>query len=95
MSLAMVTTVLVQHHTLQEEGYDAASYLVGYGGSGHAYASHLHLLRFICFEVLSWHEVDMRSIIFINMRSIVLFICGCGLFSVYHVLNFIMEILWD
>jgi hypothetical protein len=31
-----------KHCTLLEDGYDAASYLVGYGGSGHAYASHLH-----------------------------------------------------
>jgi hypothetical protein len=38
----LAVTVPVQHHTLPEEGYDAASYLVGYGGSGHAYALHLH-----------------------------------------------------
>jgi len=31
----MAATVPVQHRTLPEEGYDAASYLVGYGGSGH------------------------------------------------------------
>jgi hypothetical protein len=95
MSRLLATTVLVQHHTLLEEGYDATSYLVGYGGSGHAYTLHLHFLRFISFEVLCWHELDMRSIIFIYMRSIVLFICGCGLFIVYHDLNFTMEILLD
>jgi len=53
---------------------------------------HLHSLRFICIEVLCWHEVDlrstlfiyMRSILFIYMRSIVLFISGYRLFIVYH-----------
>jgi hypothetical protein len=40
----LAATVPVQHRTLPEEGYDAASYLVGYGGSGHAYALHLHSL---------------------------------------------------
>jgi hypothetical protein len=95
MSRLLAATVPVQHHTLPEEGYDATSYLVRYGGSGYAYALHLHFLRFICFEVLCWHEVDMRSIIFIYMRSIVLFICGCGLFIIYHDLNFIMKILLD
>jgi len=38
----LAATVPVQHRTLPEEGYDAASYLIGYGGSGHAYALHLH-----------------------------------------------------
>ena len=90
----MVTTIPVQHHTLPEEGYDAASYLVGYEGSGHAYALHLHPLRFICIEVLCWHEVEMRSIIFI-MRSITLLIYGGGLFIVYQALYFFMEILLD
>ena len=90
----MVMTVLVHHHTLPEEGYDAASYLVGYGGSGHAYALHLHSLRFICIEVLCRREVSMRSIVFI-MRSITLFIRGGRLFIVYHALYFFMEILLD
>ena len=45
-----------------------------YEGSGHAYALHLYSLRFICIEVLCWHEVDMRRIISIYMRSIVSFI---------------------
>ena len=31
----MAAIVSVQHRTLPEEGYDAASCLVGYGGSGH------------------------------------------------------------
>jgi hypothetical protein len=48
----LATTVPVQHCMLLEKGYDVASYLVGYGGSGHAYALHLHYLRFICIEVL-------------------------------------------
>ena len=70
----MVTTVLVQHRTLPEEGYDAASYLVGYEGSGHAYALHLHSLNFVYIEVLCWNEVDMRRIVSIYTRSIVSFI---------------------
>ena len=83
----MVTTVPVQHRMLPEEGYDAASYLVEYEGSGHVYALHLHPLRFICIEVLCWHEVEMRSI--------TLLIYGGGLFIVYHALYFFMEILLD
>jgi hypothetical protein len=39
----LAATVPVQHCTLPEEGYDVASYLVGYGGSGHAYALHCTL----------------------------------------------------
>ena len=70
----MVTTVLVQHRTLPKEGYDAASYLVRYEGSGHAYALHLHSLNFVYIEVLYWHGVDMRGIVCIHTRSIVSFI---------------------
>jgi len=47
----LAATVPVQHRMLPEEVYDAASYFVGYGGSGHAYALHLHSLRFICINV--------------------------------------------
>ena len=90
----LATTVPIQHHTLPEEGYYAASYHVGYRGSGHAYALHLHSLRFICIEVLCRREVSMRSIVFI-MRSITLFIRGGRLFIVYHALYFFMEILLD
>ena len=90
----MVTTVPVQHPTLPKEGYDAASYLVGYEGSGHAHALDLHSMRFICIEILCWNEVEMRSIVFI-MRSITLFIRGGRLFIVYHALYFFMEILLD
>ena len=43
----MAVTVLVQHHTLPEEGYNAASYLVGYGGSGHGICIALHASWFI------------------------------------------------
>jgi hypothetical protein len=70
----LAVTVSVEHRMLPEEVYNAASYLVGYGGSGHAYALHLHSLRFICIKVLCWHKVDIRSIVFIYMRSIILFI---------------------
>ena len=53
-----------------------ASYVarVGYEGSGHAYALHLHCLKFIYIEVLCWNEMDMRRIVSIYMRSIVSFI---------------------
>ena len=83
----LAATIPVQHRTLPEEGYDAASYLVGYEGSGHAYALHLHYLKFIYIEVLCWHEVEMRSI--------TLLIYGGGLFIVYQALYFFMEILLD
>ena len=56
---------------------------------------HLHYLRFIYNEVDCWHEVDMRSIFLIYMRSIVSFNLGSGLFIVYNVLNFSIEILLD
>ena len=45
-----------------------------YGDHGHAYALHLHSLKVMCIEVLCWHEMDMRRIISIYMRSIVSFI---------------------
>jgi hypothetical protein len=63
----LAATVLIQHHMLPKEVYDATSYLVEYGGSGHAYALHLHSLRFICTEVLCSHEVGMRSIIYMRV----------------------------
>ena len=59
---------------------------------------HMHcictFLRFTCIEVLCWHEVEMRSIVFI-VRSITLFTHGDGLFMVYHALYSFMEILLD
>ena len=70
----LATTIPVQQRTLPEEGYDAASYLVGYGGNGHAYALHLHCFKVMCIEVLCYHEVDMRRIISIYLRSIPSFI---------------------
>ena len=45
-----------------------------YGDRGHAYALHLHCFKVMCIEVLCYHEVDMRRIISIYMRSIVSFI---------------------
>ena len=45
----LAATIPVQHRTLPEEGYDAASYLVGYGGSGHGICIALH-----CDLSLSW-----------------------------------------
>jgi hypothetical protein len=53
----LATTVSIHHRTLLEEGYNAASYLVRYGSSEHTYVLYLHSLRFICIEVLYWHEV--------------------------------------
>ena len=83
----MAVTVPIQHRTLSEEGFDVASYLVGYGGSGHTYALHLHSLS---LWVLKFY-VGLK----VNLMSIVLFICGGGLFIVYHALYFFMEILLD
>jgi hypothetical protein len=51
----------------------------------------IHTLRFICVEVLFWHEEDMWSIIFIHLRSIVLFICGYHLIIVYYAHYMFME----
>ena len=53
----LAVTVPVQHRTLPEEGYDAASYLVGYGGSGHGMCIALHcIVIYLChgsaFEVV-------------------------------------------
>jgi hypothetical protein len=44
--------------------------------------------------IFCWHEVEMRSIVFI-MRRINLIIYGGGLFMVYRTLYFFMEILLD
>ena len=82
----MAVTVPIQHRTLSEEGFDVASYLVGYGGSGHTYALHLHSLS---LWVLKFY-VGLK----VNLMSIVLFICRGGLITVYHVLYF-MKILLD
>jgi hypothetical protein len=46
------------------------------------YALHLHSLRIIGIEVLCCHEVETRSILFMYMRSIVLFVCGGVLFII-------------
>jgi hypothetical protein len=52
-----------------------------FGGSGHAYAFHLHFLRFTCIEV-----VDMRSF----------FICRDSLFIEYrNVVYFFTAMSWD
>ena len=91
----LAATVPVQHRTLPEEGYDATSYLVGYEDSGHAYALHLHSLRVIGIEVLCCHEVEMRSILFIYRRSIILFVLWWWLFIIYNTLCFFMEISLD
>jgi hypothetical protein len=58
---------------------------------------HMHCICTLCgLYVLNfcWHEVEMRSIVFI-MRSINLIIYGGGLFRVYRTLYFFMEILLD
>jgi hypothetical protein len=55
----------------------------------------LHSLRFVYIEVLCWHEVEMRSTIFIYMRSIILFIWGYYLFIVYQAQYMFMEISMD
>jgi hypothetical protein len=54
---------------LPEKGYDAASYLVGYEGNRHAYALHLHSLKFIYIEVLCGNKVGYEEDYFYYMRS--------------------------
>jgi hypothetical protein len=46
-------TVPIQHRTLPEEGYDAASYLVGCGGSGHGICIAFALI--VGFYILVMH----------------------------------------
>jgi hypothetical protein len=52
----MDTTVPVQHRTSLEEGYDAASYLFGYGGSGHGMSIALAVIVVYIFDnyALTW-----------------------------------------
>ena len=65
----LAATVPVQHRMLPEEGYDAASYLVGYGGSGHGICIALH-----CIVIYLCH-----GSVFLRLFSIVLkFISGFG-----------------
>ena len=64
----MAATVPVQHRTLPEEGYDAASYLVGYGGSGHGICIALH-----CDLSLSW-----KCIFEVVLNFVLMFISGFG-----------------
>ena len=52
----LAVTVLVQHRTLPEEGYDVASYLVGYGGSGDGICIALHSLWFIYLNIVQCHR---------------------------------------
>jgi len=71
----MAATVLVHHRTLPEEGYDAASYLVGYGGSGHGICIALHCIV-IClchgsvFEVVLNFVLKFIRMIFLNISDL-------------------------
>ena len=56
--------VTIYESTFQNSGagYKSDYMLFVFGGSGQAYAFHLHSLRFTCIEV-----VDMRSFLFVEM----------------------------
>ena len=62
----LAATIPVQHRTLPEEGYDVASYLVGYGGSGEDICIALHSLWFIYINIVwcngSVYEVFVKFI---------------------------------
>jgi hypothetical protein len=85
-----VATVPVQHHTLPEEGYDAASYLVGYGGSGHGICIAFVLIVVLYISYMHWYECGYEDLIiwskFKQLRFILLFIWGW--LSLYHVSMF-------
>ena len=70
----LAATVTVQHCTLPEEGYDAASYLVGYGGSGHGICIALHCdlsLSWKCiFEVVLNFVLKFIRMIFLNISDL-------------------------
>ena len=65
----LAATVPVQHRTLPEEGYDAASYLVGYGGSGHGICIALH-----CIVICLCHG----SVFEVVLNFVLKFISGFG-----------------
>ena len=70
----LAATIPVQHRTLPEDGYDAASYLVGYGGSGHGICIALHCIALHCIVIYLCH-----GSVFLRLFSIVLkFISGFG-----------------
>jgi hypothetical protein len=56
-------TVPVQHRTLPEEGYDAASYLVGYGGSGHDICIAFALIVILYISDMHWYECGYEDMI--------------------------------
>ena len=75
----MAATVPVQHRTLPEEGYNAASYLIGYGGSGHVICI---TFAFMVTYILNYWTFfwDMYIRIYIFMVEVCLFISyevGC------------------
>ena len=63
----LAATVPVQHHTLPEEGYNVASYLVGYGGSGDGICIALHSLWFIYLNIVQCHGSVYE--VFVNFLS--------------------------
>ena len=65
----LAATIPVQHRTLPEDGYDAASYLVGYGGSGHGICIALH-----CIVIYLCHG----SVFEVALNFVLKFISGFG-----------------
>jgi hypothetical protein len=60
--------------TLPKEGYEAASYLVGYGGSGHGICIALHSLWFIYLYIVHCHG----SVYEVFLNFVLKFISGFG-----------------
>jgi hypothetical protein len=67
-------TVPVQHRMLPEEGYDATSYLVGYGGSGHGICIAFALIVVLYISDMHWYECGYEDVIIRSKLS------SCGLF---------------
>jgi hypothetical protein len=59
----LAATVLVQHPTLPEEGYNAASYLVGYGGSGHDICIAFALIVVLYISDMHWYDCGYENMI--------------------------------
>ena len=66
----LAATVPVQHRTLPEEGYDVASYLVGYGGNGDGICIALHSLWFIYLNIVQCHGSVLRFMSIFDLKFI-------------------------
>ena len=66
----LAATVPVQHRTLPEEGYDVASYLVGYGGSGDGICIALYSLWFIYLNIVQCRGSVLRFMSIFDLKFI-------------------------